>query len=53
MPKAMCSVVSGVVEHASGIGNLQQGAFIENVATGVDMYNIQQPLGVCAGITPV
>ena len=41
-----------VVEHASGIGNLQQGAFIENVATGVDMYNIQQPLGVCAGITP-
>ena len=41
-----------VVEHAAGIGNLQQGAFIENVATGVDMYNIQQPLGVCAGITP-
>lgn len=41
-----------VVEHAAGIGNLQQGGFIENVATGVDMYNIQQPLGVCAGITP-
>lgn len=41
-----------VVEHASGIGNLQQGGYIENVATSVDMYTIQQPLGVCAGITP-
>ncbi|MGO2277777.1 MULTISPECIES: CoA-acylating methylmalonate-semialdehyde dehydrogenase [unclassified Psychrobacter] len=41
-----------VVEHASGIGNLQQGGYIENVASSVDMYTVQQPLGVCAGITP-
>ncbi len=41
-----------VVEHASGIGNLQQGDFVENVASGVDTYSIWQPLGVCAGITP-
>ncbi|PIE46749.1 MAG: methylmalonate-semialdehyde dehydrogenase (CoA acylating) [Gammaproteobacteria bacterium] len=41
-----------VVEHAAGIGNLQQGDFVENVATGVDTYSIWQPLGVCAGITP-
>ena len=41
-----------VVEHASGIGNLQQGGYIENVASSVDMYTVKQPLGVCAGITP-
>ncbi|PID65860.1 MAG: methylmalonate-semialdehyde dehydrogenase (CoA acylating) [Gammaproteobacteria bacterium] len=41
-----------VVEHAASIGNLQQGDFVENVATGVDTYSIWQPLGVCAGITP-
>lgn len=41
-----------VVEHAAGIGNLQQGDFVENVATDVDTYSIWQPLGVCAGITP-
>ncbi|MFP3367668.1 aldehyde dehydrogenase family protein, partial [Pseudoalteromonas sp. SIMBA_148] len=41
-----------VVEHAAGIGNLQQGGYIENVASSVDMYTVQQPIGVCAGITP-
>ena len=41
-----------VVEHASGIGNLQLGEFANNVANGVDTYSILQPLGVCAGITP-
>ncbi|WP_201629046.1 CoA-acylating methylmalonate-semialdehyde dehydrogenase [Psychrobacter maritimus] len=41
-----------VVEHAAGIGNLQIGDFVENVASGVDTYSIWQPLGVCAGITP-
>ena len=41
-----------VVEHASGIGNLQQGGYIENVASSVDMYTVQQSIGVCAGITP-
>jgi malonate-semialdehyde dehydrogenase (acetylating)/methylmalonate-semialdehyde dehydrogenase len=41
-----------VVEHACSIGTLQQGGFTENVASGVDTYTLQQPLGVCAGITP-
>ncbi|WP_019672399.1 CoA-acylating methylmalonate-semialdehyde dehydrogenase [Psychrobacter lutiphocae] len=41
-----------VVEHASGITNLQMGDFVENVGSGVDTYSIWQPLGVCAGITP-
>jgi len=41
-----------VVEHAANIGNLQMGEIANNVATGVDTYTVQQPLGVCAGITP-
>ena len=41
-----------VVEHAASIGNLQLGEYAENVAGGVDTYTMQQPLGVCAGITP-
>ena len=41
-----------VVEHAASIGNLQLGEHAENVASGVDTYTVQQPLGVCAGITP-
>ncbi|WP_407303851.1 CoA-acylating methylmalonate-semialdehyde dehydrogenase [Acinetobacter sp.] len=41
-----------VVEHACSIGSLQMGEYIEGVARGVDTYTLQQPLGVCAGITP-
>ncbi|MCZ2498010.1 CoA-acylating methylmalonate-semialdehyde dehydrogenase [Xylophilus sp. Kf1] len=41
-----------VVEHASGIGNLQLGELANNVANGVDTFTLMQPLGVCAGITP-
>ncbi|MEO4045945.1 CoA-acylating methylmalonate-semialdehyde dehydrogenase [Pseudomonas sp. CAU 1711] len=41
-----------VVEHAANIGNLQMGELANNVASGVDTYTLQQPLGVCAGITP-
>ncbi|QEL55547.1 CoA-acylating methylmalonate-semialdehyde dehydrogenase [Chromobacterium paludis] len=41
-----------VVEHAANIGTLQLGEYAENVAGGVDTYTVQQPLGVCAGITP-
>jgi len=41
-----------VVEHACAIGTLQMGEFLENVAGGVDTYTLQQPIGVCAGITP-
>ncbi len=41
-----------VVEHAANIGALQMGERASNVASGIDTYTLQQPLGVCAGITP-
>ena len=41
-----------VVEHAANVGTLQMGEFAQNVAGGVDTYTVQQPLGVCVGITP-
>ncbi len=40
------------VEFACGIPNLLKGGFSEQIATGVDVYSIRQPLGVVAGITP-
>ncbi|HEY8330674.1 MAG TPA: CoA-acylating methylmalonate-semialdehyde dehydrogenase [Pseudomonas sp.] len=54
LPDAEGDVFRGleVVEHASGIGNLQLGELANNVAGGVDTYTLLQPLGVCAGITP-
>lgn len=41
-----------VVEFACGIPQLLKGDYSESVATGVDVYNTRQPVGVCAGITP-
>lgn len=41
-----------VVEHACNIATLQMGETVENVARSIDGYSYQQPLGVCAGITP-
>ena len=41
-----------VVEFACGIPDLLKGEYSENVGTNVDSFNIRQPLGVCAGITP-
>jgi malonate-semialdehyde dehydrogenase (acetylating)/methylmalonate-semialdehyde dehydrogenase len=40
------------VEYATGIPHLLKGGFSEQVSTGVDVYEIRQPLGVVAGITP-
>ncbi|MGO4343382.1 CoA-acylating methylmalonate-semialdehyde dehydrogenase [Pedococcus sp. 2YAF34] len=40
------------VEFATGVPNLLKGGFSEQAATGVDVYNIRQPLGVVAGVTP-
>ena len=40
------------VEYACGIPNLLKGGYSEQAATGVDVYNIRQPLGVVVGITP-
>jgi malonate-semialdehyde dehydrogenase (acetylating) / methylmalonate-semialdehyde dehydrogenase len=41
-----------VVEFACGAGSLLRSGFVENVSTGVDSYNIRQPLGVVAVISP-
>ena len=40
------------VEFACGAPQLLKGGYSEQAATGVDVYNIRQPLGVVAGITP-
>src|SRR5213595_2665793 len=41
-----------VIEYCCGIPELLKGAFTEQASTGIDVYSIRQPLGVCAGITP-
>jgi len=48
------SIIRGieVVEFACGIPHLLKGDYTEDVGTGVDSYNMRQPLGVVAGITP-
>ena len=40
------------IEFATGIQHLLKGGFSEQASTGVDVYQIRQPLGVVAGITP-
>ena len=40
------------LEFATGIPQLLKGGFSEQVSSGVDVYQIRQPLGVVAGITP-
>jgi malonate-semialdehyde dehydrogenase (acetylating)/methylmalonate-semialdehyde dehydrogenase len=41
-----------VVEFACGAPHLLKGEYSDNVGTGVDAFNLRQPLGVAAGITP-
>jgi len=41
-----------VVEHSCSVGTIQMGEHLEQVAGGVDVYAIRQPIGVCVGITP-
>ena len=41
-----------VVEFACGIPHLQKGEHSSSVGRGVDSWSLQQPLGVCVGITP-
>jgi malonate-semialdehyde dehydrogenase (acetylating) / methylmalonate-semialdehyde dehydrogenase len=41
-----------VVEFACGIPHLLKGEYSEAVAVGIDSYNVRQPVGVVAGITP-
>jgi malonate-semialdehyde dehydrogenase (acetylating)/methylmalonate-semialdehyde dehydrogenase len=40
------------LEFATGIPHLLKGGYSEQASTGVDVYQIRQPLGVVAGITP-
>jgi len=51
---ALGEIARGIenLEFATGIPNLLKGGFSEQVSTGVDVYQIRQPLGVVAGITP-
>jgi malonate-semialdehyde dehydrogenase (acetylating)/methylmalonate-semialdehyde dehydrogenase len=51
---ALGEIARGIenLEFACGIPNLLKGQFSEQVSTGVDVYQIRQPLGVVAGITP-
>ncbi|MEJ7137924.1 CoA-acylating methylmalonate-semialdehyde dehydrogenase [Amphibiibacter pelophylacis] len=53
LPDAEGEVARGleVVEHACSITSLQLGDIAENAATGVEVYNLLQPIGVGAGIT--
>jgi malonate-semialdehyde dehydrogenase (acetylating)/methylmalonate-semialdehyde dehydrogenase len=54
LPDAAGSVQRGleVVEFACGIPQLLKGEYSEQVGGGIDSFNMRQPLGVCAGITP-
>ena len=51
---ALGEVARGIenLEFACGIPNLLKGGFTEQASTGIDVYQIRQPLGVVAGITP-
>jgi malonate-semialdehyde dehydrogenase (acetylating)/methylmalonate-semialdehyde dehydrogenase len=40
------------LEFACGIPHLLKGGFSEQVSTGIDVYQIRQPIGVAVGITP-
>lgn len=41
-----------VAEFACGIPQLMKGEYSEDVASGMDVFSLRQPLGVVAGITP-
>ncbi|PLZ02001.1 methylmalonate-semialdehyde dehydrogenase (CoA acylating) [Burkholderia sp. WAC0059] len=41
-----------VVEFACGIPNLLKTEFTDNIGGGIDNWNLRQPIGVVAGITP-
>ncbi len=51
---AMGEVTRGieVVEFACGAPHLAKTSYTDNIGGGIDNWNLRQPLGVCAGITP-
>jgi len=54
LPDAMGEVARGIenLEFACGVPQLMKGDHSEQSSRGVDTYQIRQPLGVVAGITP-
>ncbi len=54
LPDAMGEVARGIenIEFACGIPNLLKGGISEQASRGIDVYQLRQPLGVVAGITP-
>lgn len=54
LPDAIGEVARGieVVEFATGMPQLLKGEYTEQIARGMDAWNLRQPLGVVAGITP-
>ncbi len=54
LPDARGDIQRGleVIEFACGIPHLQKGDYTEAAGSGIDVYSMRQPLGVCAGITP-
>ena len=54
LPDALGSTQRGleVLEFATGIPHLLKGEHSDNVGVGIDSHTLQQPLGVCVGITP-
>ena len=51
---ALGEIARGIenLEFACGVPHLLKGGFSEQVSSGVDVFQIRQPLGVVAGITP-
>jgi len=54
IPDALGEVARGLenIEFACGVPNLLKGGYSEQASRGVDVYQVHQPLGVVAGITP-
>ncbi|MEA3502901.1 MAG: CoA-acylating methylmalonate-semialdehyde dehydrogenase, partial [Actinomycetota bacterium] len=54
LPDADGEVARGLenIEFAAGVATATAGRFTEQASTGVDVYDIRQPLGVTVGITP-
>src|SRR5271165_2592112 len=54
LPDAMGEVARGLenIEFACGVPHLLKGGYSEQASRGIDVYQIRQPLGVVAAITP-
>src|SRR5207237_6044285 len=54
LAEARGSIYRGIenIEYACGVPTLLFGDTLENLARGVDCETLNQPLGVCVGITP-